>query len=156
MELFQSGTWQKLQAGVEGASLRQKAITDNIANIDTHIETLDKKYYEHIGERGIKLSGGQKQRLSIARAILKNPEILILDEATSSLDTVSENLVQGALNKLMIGRTSLVIAHRLSTIQKADKIMVIDNGEIIEFGSHKSLMISSKIYKNLVDLQSFK
>ena len=126
------------------------------ANADEFIEKLENKYSTIIGDSGNKLSGGQKQRLSIARAILKNPEILILDEATSSLDTVSENLVQDALNKLMIGRTSLVIAHRLSTIQKADKIMVIDNGEIIEFGSHKSLMISSKIYKNLVDLQSFK
>ena len=119
-------------------------------------EKLEQKYSTIIGNSGNNLSGGQKQRLSIARALLKNPEILILDEATSSLDTVSENLVQEALNKLMIGRTSIVIAHRLSTIQKADKIIVIDNGKIIEFGTHKSLMNSSMIYKNLVKLQSFK
>jgi len=126
------------------------------ANADEFIEKLEHKYLTIIGNSGNNLSGGQKQRLSIARALLKNPEILILDEATSSLDTVSENLVQEALNKLMAGRTSLVIAHRLSTIQKADKIVVIDNGKIIEFGTHKSLMTSSKIYKNLVKLQSFK
>ena len=126
------------------------------ANADEFIEKLENKYSTIIGNSGNNLSGGQKQRLSIARALLKNPEILILDEATSSLDTVSENLVQEALNKLMIGRTSLVIAHRLSTIQKADKIIVIDNGKIIEFGTHKSLMTTSKLYKNLVKLQSFK
>ncbi len=126
------------------------------ANADEFIEKLEHKYLTIIGNSGNNLSGGQKQRLSIARALLKNPEILILDEATSSLDTVSENLVQKALNKLMIGRTSIVIAHRLSTIQKADKIIVIDNGKIIEFGTHKSLMNSSMIYKNLVKLQSFK
>jgi len=102
------------------------------------------------------LSDGQKRRILIARALIHDPEILILDEATSSLDTLSENLVQSALEKLMVGRTSLVIAHRLSTIQKADKIIVIENGEIIEIGSHKYLMKSSKIYKNLVSLQSFK
>ena len=126
------------------------------ANADEFINKLENKYSTIIGNSGNNLSGGQKQRLSIARALLKNPEILILDEATSSLDTVSENLVQEALNKLMIGRTSLVIAHRLSTIQKADKIIVIDNGKIIEFGTHKSLMTTSKLYKNLVKLQSFK
>ena len=126
------------------------------ANADEFIEKLEHKYFTIIGNSGNNLSGGQKQRLSIARALLKNPEILILDEATSSLDTVSENLVQEALNKLMIGRTSIVIAHRLSTIQKANKIIVIDNGKIIEFGTHKSLMNSSMIYKNLVKLQSFK
>ena len=126
------------------------------ANAYEFIDKLENKYSTIIGNSGNNLSGGQKQRLSIARALLKNPEILILDEATSSLDTVSENLVQEALNKLMVGRTSLVIAHRLSTIQKADKIIVIDNGKIIEYGTHKSLMTSSKLYKNLVKLQSFK
>ena len=126
------------------------------ANAYEFIDKLENKYSTIIGNSGNNLSGGQKQRLSIARALLKNPEILILDEATSSLDTVSENLVQEALNKLMVGRTSLVIAHRLSTIQKADKIIVIDNGKIIEHGTHKSLMTSSKLYKNLVKLQSFK
>jgi subfamily B ATP-binding cassette protein MsbA len=154
--LFNDTILNNLLLGNPNAEKKEIYKAVKSANADEFIEKLENKYSTIIGDSGNKLSGGQKQRLSIARAILKNPEILILDEATSSLDTVSENLVQGALNKLMIGRTSLVIAHRLSTIQKADKIMVIDNGEIIEFGSHKSLMTSSKIYKNLVNLQSFK
>jgi ABC-type multidrug transport system fused ATPase/permease subunit len=107
-----------------------------------------------VGERGTQLSGGQRQRIAIARAILKDPRILILDEATSSLDSESEKLVQEALEKLMSGRTSIVIAHRLSTIRKADHIVVIDQGKIAEQGTHEQLLrVNDGIYKNLSKLQ---
>ena len=126
-----------------------------MANADEFIQNLDKKYETFIGDAGNKLSGGEKQRLSIARAIYKNPEILILDEATSSLDTKSEKAVQEALNRLMKNRTSLVIAHRLSTIQNADKIIVLDNGKIVEMGSHKELVAKNSFYKKFIEMQSF-
>ena len=126
-----------------------------MANADEFIQNLDEKYETFIGDAGNKLSGGEKQRLSIARAIYKNPEILILDEATTSLDTKSEKAVQEALNRLMKNRTSLVIAHRLSTIQNADKIIVLDNGKIVEKGSHKELVAKNSFYKKFIDMQSF-
>ena len=126
-----------------------------MANADEFIQNLDEKYETFIGDAGNKLSGGEKQRLSIARAIYKNPEILILDEATSSLDTKSEKAVQEALSRLMKNRTSLVIAHRLSTIQNADKIIVLDNGNIVEMGSHKELVAKNSFYKKFIDMQSF-
>jgi len=107
-----------------------------------------------VGERGVQLSGGQRQRVAIARAMLKNPQLLILDEATSSLDSESERLVQDALDKLMQGRTSIVIAHRLSTIRNADKILVLDHGELVETGTHKELMEKENgIYQKLSKLQ---
>jgi subfamily B ATP-binding cassette protein MsbA len=114
----------------------------------------EKGYQRLIGERGNKLSGGQKQRITIARALLKNPSILILDEATSALDSESEMLVQDAINKLMKNRTSLVIAHRLSTIQNADEIIVIDEGEIREQGTHDTLIKNNGIYKKLTEMQN--
>lgn len=126
-----------------------------MANADEFIQNHDEKYETIIGDAGNKLSGGEKQRLSIARAIYKNPEILILDEATSSLDTKSEKAVQEALNRLMKNRTSLVIAHRLSTIQNADKIIVLDNGKIAEMGSHKELVAKNSFYKKFIEMQSF-
>jgi len=126
-----------------------------IANAHEFIEKLDGNYEYQIGDRGGKLSGGQRQRLSIARAVLKNPPILILDEATSALDTESERLVQDALNKLMQNRTTLVIAHRLSTIQHADEILVLNQGVIEERGSHDELINKKGLYKKLFDLQSF-
>ena len=129
--------------------------SSKIANADKFIQNLDEKYETFIGDAGNKLSGGEKQRLSIARAIYKNPEILILDEATSSLDTKSEKAVQEALNRLMKNRTSLVIAHRLSTIKNADKIIVLDNGKIVEMGNHKELVGKNSFYKKFIDMQSF-
>jgi subfamily B ATP-binding cassette protein MsbA len=109
----------------------------------------------NIGDSGNKLSGGQKQRLSIARAVLKNPPIMILDEATSALDTESERLVQIALENMMKNRTSIVIAHRLSTIQNADEIIVMQKGEIVEQGKHQELLDKKGVYSNLVAMQSF-
>ena len=126
-----------------------------IANAHEFISQLENGYDTNIGDGGGKLSGGQRQRVSIARAILKNPPILILDEATSALDTESEKWVQDALNNLMQNRTSVVIAHRLSTIQKADQIYVIDQGEIVEHGTHEELLSLNKVYRKLSDLQSF-
>lgn len=125
-----------------------------IANAHDFIKDLPHGYETNIGDSGNKLSGGQKQRLSIARAVLKNPPIMILDEATSALDTESERLVQDALEKMMQNRTSLVIAHRLSTIQNADSIVVMNKGEVVEQGTHEELMKSQKGYKKLVELQT--
>ena len=113
------------------------------------IENLPQGYQTLLGERGLNLSGGQRQRIAIARAILKNPPILILDEATSALDAVSERLVQKALEKMMIGRTTIVVAHRLSTIKGADKIVVLDQGQIIAQGRHEELFQKNPTYRQL-------
>ena len=126
-----------------------------IANALEFIEASEKGFNTNIGDRGNKLSGGQRQRLAIARAVYKNPPILILDEATSALDTESERLVQDALNKLMQNRTTLVIAHRLSTIQHADEILVLQQGEIIERGTHQDLFAKNGVYRKLCEMQSF-
>jgi ABC-type multidrug transport system fused ATPase/permease subunit len=117
------------------------------------VEAFPEKYETVVGERGVKLSGGQRQRIAIARAILRNPVILILDEATSSLDSASEQLVQSALDNLMKNRTSIVIAHRLSTVRNADKIFVLDKGVVKESGTHDELLVSNGLYSHLVSLQ---
>jgi ATP-binding cassette subfamily B protein len=124
------------------------------ANALDFIESLDKKFDTLVGERGVKLSGGQRQRIAIARAILKDAPILVLDEATSALDSESEQLIQGALAKLMKGRTSIVIAHRLSTIAKLDRIIVLDEGKIVEQGTHSELLANNGIYAKLWSHQS--
>jgi subfamily B ATP-binding cassette protein MsbA len=125
-----------------------------IANAHEFISKLEQGYQTNIGDRGSKLSGGQRQRLSIARAVLKNPPVLILDEATSALDSESELLVQEAITKLMSSRTTLVIAHRLSTIQHADEILVIDKAKIVQRGSHAELMAQEGLYQKLSTIQS--
>ena len=124
-----------------------------MANVEEFISQLPDGYDTIIGENGASLSGGQKQRLAIARAILKNPSILILDEATSALDTVSEYLVQEALDRLMEGKTTIIIAHRLSTVRNADTIVVLDTGKIVQQGTHDELMAQPGIYRDLYQTQ---
>lgn len=151
--LFNTTVKENIKFGKPNASDEEVIAAAKIANAHGFISELEKGYETNIGERGNKLSGGQKQRVSIARAILKNPAILILDEATSALDTESEKLVQDALDQLMKDRTSLVIAHRLSTIQKADEIIVLSKGEIIERGKHEELLTKGGTYHKLCSLQ---
>ena len=151
--LFNTTVRDNIAFGSPEASDEEIIRAAKIANAHNFIMELENGYDTNIGERGNKLSGGQKQRVSIARAVLKNPPILILDEATSALDTESEKLVQDALDKLMENRTSLVIAHRLSTIKKADNIIVLSKGEIMEQGTHDALMDNKGIYHKLSSLQ---
>ena len=152
--LFNESVRNNIALGNRNATLTQIKEAAKVANASEFIEKLEQGYDSIIGEGGNKLSGGQKQRLSIARAILQDPEILILDEATSALDTNSEKMVQAALENLMKNRTSLVIAHRLSTIQNADLIVVLNQGKIIETGTHRELLAKKSIYENLVSLQT--
>ncbi len=153
--LFNDTFFNNISFGVEGATLEQVKEAARIANAHEFIMASEDGYNTNIGDRGGKLSGGQRQRISIARAILKNPPILILDEATSALDTESERLVQEALENLMRNRTTIVIAHRLSTIRNADEICVMHEGEIVECGRHEELLDLKGYYKRLCDMQSF-
>lgn len=153
--LFNDTFFNNISFGVEGATLEQVQEAARIANAHDFIMASEEGYDTNIGDRGGKLSGGQRQRISIARAILKNPPILILDEATSALDTESERLVQEALENLMRNRTTIVIAHRLSTIRGADEICVMHEGEIVERGRHEELIVLDGYYKRLCDMQSF-
>ena len=152
--LFGGSIRENISYGRPGASDDEIFDAAHKANAMEFIDRFPEKLDTIVGERGTQLSGGQRQRIAIARAVLKNPRILILDEATSSLDSESERLVQDALEKLMVGRTSIVIAHRLSTIRKADQIFVIDNGRIVEKGTHEELILLEKgIYRNMSQLQ---
>lgn len=152
--LFGGTIRENIEYGNPGASLEEIEAAAKKANAHIFVDSFPEKYDTIVGERGIQLSGGQRQRIAIARAVLKDPRILILDEATSSLDSESERLVQEALDKLMVGRTSLVIAHRLSTIRKADRILVLDKGSISENGRHEELLAKENgLYRSLLELQ---
>lgn len=153
--LFNGSVYDNISFGMKNVTLEKVIEAAKVANAHEFIEKLDNGYNTNIGDRGLKLSGGQRQRISIARAVLKNPPVLILDEATSALDTESERLVQDALVKLMQNRTSVVIAHRLSTIQHADEIIVLNAGQIVQRGTHHDLIAVDGIYKKLCEMQSF-
>ncbi|MER3498796.1 MAG: antibiotic ABC transporter ATP-binding protein [Chitinophagaceae bacterium] len=154
--LFNDTITNNIKLGKPDATDEEVVQAAKVANAHSFIMQKEKGYETNIGDRGSKLSGGERQRLTIARAVLKNPPILILDEATSSLDTESERLVQDAINNMMQNRTSLVIAHRLSTIRHADEIIVLQKGKIVERGTHDQLMAANGFYKKLVEMQEVK
>lgn len=153
--LFNDSIFNNIAFAKPDASEEEVIAAAKIANAHEFIQNTENGYQTFVGDRGNRLSGGQRQRVCIARAVLANPPIMLLDEATSALDTESEKLVQDALNNLMKNRTSIVIAHRLSTIQHADKIVVIDKGEVLETGNHQELMLQNGLYKRLIDMQAF-
>ena len=152
--LFNDTIFNNIAFGVEGATMEQVVAAAKIANAHEFIMEKEDGYQTNIGDRGGKLSGGQRQRISIARAILKNPPVLILDEATSALDTESEKIVQEALDRLTSTRTTIAIAHRLSTIRNADEICVMHEGRIVERGRHDELIALNGYYRKLHDMQS--
>ena len=151
--LFNGSVYDNILYGRLDATREEVEAAAKAANAHDFIMQLPNGYETMLGDRGMNISGGQRQRISIARAILKNPQILILDEATSALDTESERVVQEALDRLMVGRTSFVIAHRLSTIKNADKIMVLEKGQLIEQGNHDELMATDGLYAHLYKIQ---
>jgi subfamily B ATP-binding cassette protein MsbA len=151
--LFNDTIARNIALGFDEVNTEQVRAASKIANALEFIESNPDGFDFNVGDQGGRLSGGQKQRLCIARAVYKNPPLLILDEATSALDTQSEQVVQEAINNMMQDRTSVVIAHRLSTVQKADRIIVLDKGQIVQEGTHESLMQQDGLYKTLVELQ---
>ena len=151
--IFSSSALENIRYGNANATDEEVFAAAKAAFADEFILALPEGYHTFLGERGVRLSGGQKQRISIARAILKNPPLLLLDEATSALDAESERMVQAALETAMRGRTTLVIAHRLATIQKANRILVLEHGKIVEQGTHTSLVELGGTYSRLAALQ---
>ena len=151
--LFNGTIMDNLLYAKDEATRQEVEEACKVANIHDFIMRQPDGYDTMVGNRGLKLSGGEKQRISIARVVLKDPAILILDEATSALDSISEHAIQDALEKLMVGRTSIVIAHRLSTVLKADRILVVSDGIIKEQGTHRELLALDGVYKNLYETQ---
>ena len=152
--LFNDTIFNNIAFGVQNATMEDVVAAAKIANAHEFIMEKEEGYETNIGDRGVKLSGGQRQRISIARAILKNPPILILDEATAALDTESERTVQEALERLMSNRTTIAIAHRLSTVKDADEIIVVEAGQIVERGTHEQLISLDGRYRKLYDMQA--
>ena len=152
--LFSASIYENILYGRLDATREEVMAAAQASNAHNFILQLPDGYETQIGERGCQLSGGQRQRIAIARAILKNPRILILDEATSALDAESERLVQDALDTLMVGRTTFVIAHRLSTIQRADRILVLEKGRVVECGAHAELLDAGGLYCKLYSIQT--
>ena len=151
--LFNDSIYSNITMGTGGATREKVEEAARIAHAENFILKKPEGFETSVGDRGVRLSGGERQRITIARAVLKNPPILILDEATSSLDTESERIVQDAINKLMQHRTCIVIAHRLSTVQHADEIVVLEQGHIRQRGTHNQLINQEGIYKRLVEMQ---
>ena len=151
--LFNGSVYDNILYGRLDATKEEIEAAAKAANAHDFIMELPEGYNTMLGDRGVNISGGQRQRIAIARAILKDPRILVLDEATSALDTESERVVQEALNRLMVGRTSIIIAHRLSTIKNADRILVLDKGKLAEDGTHEELMNKNGLYAHLYQIQ---
>ncbi|MEI6580064.1 MAG: ATP-binding cassette domain-containing protein, partial [Eubacteriales bacterium] len=151
---FKDTVFRNISYSSPDADVEQVIHAADVANAHSFIARTPDAYDTMLGERGVGLSGGEKQRISIARAVLKNPSLLIFDEATAAVDSETEHLIQQAIERLISGRTTLMIAHRLSTLRKANKIIVVDKGEIIEFGSHDELMAQEGKYFKLIEIQS--
>ena len=153
--LFNDSIYNNILLGQKNVSEQDVYKAAQVANAELFIKEFEDAYQTNVGDRGAKLSGGQQQRISIARALLKNPPILILDEATSALDVQTERMVQTSIDHLADGKTCIIIAHRLSTIVNADEIYVLEGGKVVEKGSHKDLINKGGVYKQMVDMQSF-
>jgi ATP-binding cassette subfamily B protein len=151
--IFSTSALENIRYGRPQASEEEVVAAAKAAHAHEFISALPEGYQSFLGERGVRLSGGQRQRISIARAMLKNPPLLLLDEATSALDSESERMVQAALEAAMQGRTTIVVAHRLATVQRADRILVLDGGELVEDGTHAELMARSGLYARLASMQ---